>query len=74
MVMTLFAVTCFHFNEWLGAGELKAIDMGGILEFFGRVAKWQCCSLRDATSPASVPWTALRAVGGSATKPAEPRR
>merc|ERR1719387_3373044 len=29
MVMTFFAVTCFHFNEWLGAGELKAIDMGG---------------------------------------------
>jgi len=29
LVMTFFAVTCFHFNEWLGAGELKAIDMGG---------------------------------------------
>jgi len=29
MVMTFFAVTCFHFNEWIGAGELKAIDMGG---------------------------------------------
>jgi len=29
MVMTFFAVICFHCNEWLGAGELKAIDMGG---------------------------------------------
>merc|ERR1711871_828775 len=29
MVMTFFGVTCFHFNEWIGAGELKAIDMGG---------------------------------------------
>ena len=29
MIMTFFAVSCFHFNEWIGAGELKAIDMGG---------------------------------------------
>ena len=29
LVMTFFAVTCFHFNKWVGSAELKAIDMGG---------------------------------------------
>jgi len=46
MVMTFFAVTCFHFNEWLGAGELKAIDMGGSMfvhtfgAYFGLACSW----------------------------------
>ena len=29
MVMTIVEITLFHCNEWIGAGELKAIDMGG---------------------------------------------